>query len=50
MYIAESDKIYYCYPDETGPRELFLTVHPTKDCTKTTTEQAAVIARMLNAD
>jgi hypothetical protein len=50
MYVADGNEVYYCNPDETGLRELFLTVHPTKDCTKTTREQAIIIADMLNDD
>jgi len=48
MYIAKEDKIYYCHPNETGSEELFLTVHPTKDCTSTPEQQAIVIANKLN--
>jgi hypothetical protein len=50
MYVAEGDKIYYCHPNETGSKELFLTVHPTKDCTKTPEEQAVIIVKTLNDD
>jgi len=50
MYVAEGDCVYYCHPHEEGTRELFLTVHPTKDSSKTTWEQAGVLARMLNND
>lgn len=49
MYVAEGDEVYYCHPNETTyPRELFLTVHPTKDCFKTAEEQATIIADVLN--
>lgn len=48
MYLAENDKIYYCNPNELGTRELFLTVHPTKDCTRLPEEQAITIAHLLN--
>lgn len=48
MYIAVENLIYYCYPNETGQRELFITVHPTKDCTRTPSEQAILITHMLN--
>lgn len=48
MYIAESNQVFYCNPDETGSKELFLTVHPTKNCTRTPEQQAIVIAEMIN--
>lgn len=48
MYIAEDDKVYYCNPNETSSKELFITVHSTKDCTKTTKAQAKIIADILN--
>lgn len=48
MYVAEKSSVYYTNPNETGSWELFLTVHPTKDCTKTTEEQALTIAHLLN--
>lgn len=48
MYLADGVSIYYCFPDETGSKELFITVHPTEDCTKTPEEQAILIAEMLN--
>lgn len=50
MYIAENNLIYYCSPNETGAafRELFITVHPTKDCTQTPEQQAIVLADKLN--
>jgi len=48
-YTADENYVYY-HPYGNTPRELFLTVHPTKDCTKTTVEQARVIAHMLNSD
>ena len=41
MYIAEENCVYFCNPNEEGSRELFVTVHPTKDC---------ALARMLNSD
>jgi hypothetical protein len=50
MYVVEADCVYYCHPHEEGTRELFLTVHPTKDSSKTPAEQAYIIARMLNSD
>lgn len=48
MYVAEGNLIYYCNPNEVGSRELFITVHPTKDCTKTPEQQAIVLADKLN--
>ena len=48
MYVAEGNHIYYCHPNEAGSKELFLTVHPTKDCTITTEQQAVVLAATLN--
>ncbi len=48
MYMAEGDKVYYAHPNETGSKELFLTVHPTGDCTVTVEQQAIVIADLLN--
>lgn len=48
MYTAEGNEIYYCNPNEAGNRELFITVHPTKDCTLTPEEQARVLADRLN--
>ena len=50
MYIAEENCVYFRNPNEEGSRELFVTVHPTKDCARTPTEQAAALARMLNSD
>ena len=50
MYIAEENCVYYCHPHEEGGRELFLVVHPTKDCAKTTAEQATMLARLLSND
>jgi hypothetical protein len=48
MYVAENNYVYYCNPNEISGRELFITVHPTKDCTKTPSEQAVLLADMLN--
>lgn len=48
MYVAEENQIFYCHPNEAGSRELFITIHPTKDCTKSTHEQAQAICRLLN--
>jgi hypothetical protein len=47
MYRAEGSTIVYVHDvDET--EELFLTVHPTRDCTKTPEEQAESLARLFN--
>lgn len=48
MYVAIGSEVFYCHPNEVGTQELFLTVHPTKDSTRTPEQQAEVIANMLN--
>jgi hypothetical protein len=47
MYIARGNEVYYVHPVK-WTEELFITVHPTKDCARTPEEQARVIARRLN--
>lgn len=47
MYRAEGANVVYIHDvDET--EQVFLTVHPTVDCTKTPEEQAEVLAQRLN--
>jgi hypothetical protein len=48
MYVAEGNQIFYVYPDETGRRELFITVHPTQSNGITPDHQAGIIAEILN--
>lgn len=48
MYEAVDNIVYYHNPKD-GWREIFLTINPNqKDCTKTASEQAILIAEMLN--
>jgi hypothetical protein len=47
MYQAQGPYVVYIH-DVEMTEELFLTVHPTKDCTKTPEEQAESIARLFN--
>jgi hypothetical protein len=47
MYVADVNQVYYCYPDESGTWELFLTVHPGNYATLPE-QQAVEIARLLN--
>ena len=48
MYIAHGNEVFYLHPFELT-EELFLTVHPTKDCSLTIEEQAGFLASLLNA-
>jgi hypothetical protein len=49
MYVAEGNEVYYCHPSEgRSSRELFLTVHDTKDRSITVEEQTRVLADILN--
>lgn len=48
MYRAEGATIIYVH-DVDLTEELFLTVHPTRDCTKTPEEQAETLAALFNA-
>lgn len=48
MYLAHDNQVFYCHPNEEGRQELFLTVHPTKDCTESPEQQAKIIADLLN--
>lgn len=48
MYYAKEECIYVINPDDGDEHELFITVHATRDCTKTPAEQAVIIAKILN--
>jgi hypothetical protein len=46
MYEAIDNHIYYIGEDDDP--QLFITIHPTRDCTKTPQEQAKILTDMLN--
>lgn len=47
-YEARGDRIYYIHPDFNDDGDLFLTVHPTRDCPASPEKQARIIADLLN--
>jgi len=49
-YFASENCVYYGYQGHRDAWELFLTVHPMKDELKTTQQQAATLASLLNND
>lgn len=46
MYYSDGNCVFYRHGEDTP--ELFLTVHPTRDCTRTTEEQAQTLADLCN--
>lgn len=47
MYICHGNQIFYLHPEEVT-EQLFITVHPTKDCSLTPEQQAEKLCKVLN--
>ena len=47
MYLARGAQIFYFHP-ETHTEEVFITIHPTEDCSQSVEQQAVALAKLLN--